>query len=416
MSKSHLSSFARNFWRAGREAKKGKSDLQAYLEVQPDDPLALGTMGIFLYFADMIPSVFKFLSRLVLMPTGDREKGLRYMEAATGADSPLKVDFQIAFFNTLLLFEGRYRDGLDGMSGLLTQQPGYSKMALPIALMQIFNPFEIAASTRRVDEVLKRYDGVSPDAAERYSIVLLDFLRAHARRFIAPPTVSEEDLRRIANENAQHPDWVSGYAAFELGRLLASSGRYDEARSSFAWVQHNKRAAFLHKSAAKMIDAIDGAGGGSADRSPPWTAEIYFAPVDTLPVLIARLEKIAPRSVKTAFYRAEALLLSGKLAEALDGFNEALELKCDLWDEEFKMLSASRAAEIHGALGDYGKAEEDLKRAEDFYQKEFLVDWILDGRRRYFHRLQNGEEVNPPRLLVPARERHLRNQTPAVPK
>ena len=35
----------------------------------------------------------------------------------------------------------------------------------------------------------------------------------------------------------------------------------------------------------------------------------------------------------------------------------------------------------------------------DFYHKEYLVDWILEGRKDYYKRLETGDEVNLPRLL-----------------
>ena len=79
MFKSHIRTFERSFWSAGRDAKKGRNDLRDYLEIRPDDPFANGIMGTFLYFADTLPAAFKFISKLLFMPTGDREEGLRMM-------------------------------------------------------------------------------------------------------------------------------------------------------------------------------------------------------------------------------------------------------------------------------------------------------------------------------------------------
>ena len=87
MLKSHVHTFERSFWSAGRESKKGKEDLDWYLERHPDDPVASSLMGAFLYFADTLPSAFKFVSKLLFLPAGDRDRGLQMMKTARGTNS-----------------------------------------------------------------------------------------------------------------------------------------------------------------------------------------------------------------------------------------------------------------------------------------------------------------------------------------
>ena len=79
---SHVHTYENAFWSAGREAKKGKEDLEWYLERHPDDPVASSLMGAFLYFADTLPKAYKFVSKLLFLPSGDRDRGLAMMEAA----------------------------------------------------------------------------------------------------------------------------------------------------------------------------------------------------------------------------------------------------------------------------------------------------------------------------------------------
>ena len=106
MNKSQLRSFARQWWTAGRDARRGRRDLERYLDRHPDNPLAGGTLGAFLYFASTIPSVFKFVSRILMMPAGDRREGLDRIESAAAAPGAYAPEFETLFRTILLFFEG----------------------------------------------------------------------------------------------------------------------------------------------------------------------------------------------------------------------------------------------------------------------------------------------------------------------
>jgi tetratricopeptide (TPR) repeat protein len=400
MSKSHLRSFARRFWRAGRDAKKGKPDLEAYLDAHPNDPLAKGTMGVFLYFADTIPSVFKYASKLVFMPTGDREKGLRYIQYAAGHPSFLQPEFEGVLGTIHLLFEGKFEDGIEETIELIERYPANPRFALPLALMLPFDPMRITRNTALVDGTMDRLAGLPPGEPERYPLKLLDFLIAHANRLLVPPDAAMAQLGRIADDNPDHPDWVGGYAAFELGRLLASMGMANEARTAFDWVGHNQRVGYLHDDAALLSRALRDIDRSANVPKSTWPTEIYFGTVDDRQNAIEDLIGTAA-TPPSDFYLAEAMMLAGDFDAALSAYHNVVESRVDPWNEEFQMLASSRIAEIHGSRGDYEAASDWLEKAMEFYQKEFLVDWLLGGRRKYYDRLRDGKTTAVPRLLTP---------------
>ncbi|MEJ2722530.1 MAG: hypothetical protein P8181_15540, partial [bacterium] len=88
MQKGHLQALARSFYSAGRDAGRGKKDLEKYLDSYPNDPVANGMLGAYLYFADAVPKVFKLLSRLLFLPTGDRSRGLEMLYVSIDSESP----------------------------------------------------------------------------------------------------------------------------------------------------------------------------------------------------------------------------------------------------------------------------------------------------------------------------------------
>jgi tetratricopeptide (TPR) repeat protein len=400
MSKSHLSSFARRFWRAGRDAKKGRSDLEAYLEANPDDPLAKGTLGVFLYFADTIPSAFKYLSKLLFLPTGDRERGLRYIQYAAEHPSFLQAEFEAVLGTIYLLFEGRHEDGIEKTIELLERYPANPRIALPLALMLPFDPVGLTRNAALVDNTVTRVAGMPPDEPERYPFTLLEFLVAYAARFVAAPDVAKAQLSRIAGDNPDHPDWVGGYAAFELGRLLASMGEANEARTTFDWVKHNERVGYLHDDAGRLSKALREFDRSANVPKSMWLTEIYSGTADDRRNAIANLTASAATPLSD-FYLAEATLLAGDFDAALAAYRNVVEAKIDPWNEEFKMMASSRIAEIYGARGDYESASQWLDKAMDFYQKEFLVDWVLEGRRQFYNRLHDGKTSAAPHILTP---------------
>ena len=71
MTKSQIKAVGRDFYGAGRDAGRGKGDLETYLESDPAAPIPNGLIGAYLYFTDAVPKLFQFLSKLLFLPTGD---------------------------------------------------------------------------------------------------------------------------------------------------------------------------------------------------------------------------------------------------------------------------------------------------------------------------------------------------------
>lgn len=403
MSKSHLHSFSRSFWRAGREAKKGKKDLEAYLDVRPEDPLACGTLGAFYYFADTLPGFFKFLSRLVLMPTGDRQKGLRYIETAAGGESVFKTDFEILLHTIFFLFEGKYEDGLEGINALWEQHPRYPRLASPLLLMRPFIPRTAHDSGDRLDAFIDKSGDAPAEALGRYGYSLLRFLRAYSDRFYSEPLLAEVRFLALIEDNPTHPDWVTDYARFELGRMLASQGRTDQARELFEAVRGSDTGDYLHGEAKDMLDDLENDFQPSNVPEEGWITKIYHCSEADRGEVISLLQNLERPTCLSIFYIGDALLLVGDMDGALEAFESVLGMEVPEWDQEYQMLAASRVAEIQGARGDYEAASKSLSRALSYYHKEFLVDWILEGRQRYFERLHKGQEAATPTLYLHTR-------------
>jgi tetratricopeptide (TPR) repeat protein len=342
-----------------------------------------------------IPTAFKYLSKLLLMPTGDRGKGLQFIEYAASHPGFMRPEFEAILGNVYLLFEGRFEDGLRATVELAERYPANPRIAMPLALMLPFDPAGVARQTRRVEDTIERVDLTPQDMPERYALTLLEFLVAYADRFIATTDVAAAKLGRIADLNPKHPDWVGGYAGFELGRLMASLGEVSEARTAFDWVTHNPRAGYLHEDAKRLSHALRDIDRSANIPQSMWVREIYYGSAEDRRNAVEAITASAATPA-SEFYLGEASLLGGNLDEALASYENVVASRVDPWAEEFQMLASCRIAEIHGARGDYDGASQWLGKATEYYQKEFLVDWLLEGRRLFYERLRDGKSQAGP--------------------
>jgi len=394
MFKSHVHTFQRSFWSAGREAKKGKSDLERYLRNKPSDPIANSIMGAFLYFADTLPKAYKFVSKLLFLPSGDRERGLEMMELAVGWDSLIETDNRLILYSVYIGFEGRFEEGVEGFESLIERHPMHATFRRPSGVMLALKPRFSQSQRQSIDAAIEQLGTVAPGDSERSTFSLLQLMGAHSDRFYNPNRASS-GFQALIDASPEHPDWVPGFSAFELGRLRAAQGEWKEAERLFLHVINDPRAEYLHDESRDMIKELESHG----DATLPGAGliqSIYENGDDAL----HKLEAIDDPSAAEWFYLGEARLAAGDDVGALAAYESALEIDAPRWDEAIQMIAASRAGELTGASGRYDDAGRLFKRAREYWHKEFLYDWLLEGRARYFERLGKGKEVPPVRWFA----------------
>jgi tetratricopeptide (TPR) repeat protein len=398
MFSSHVHTYEKSFWSAGRDAKKGKEDLEWYLQQKPSEPVASSLMGAFLYFADTLPSAYKFVSKLLFLPSGDRDKGLQMMELAQGYDSIQDTDNRLILYSVYLGFEGRYEEGLDGFAYLRRQFPRHATFVRPEAIMYPLLPQREAAFGDSLDATVARLGTIPPQETDHTTYTLIRFQRAYADRFYVPSRAITR-LQEMIREDAAHPDWVPAFSAFELGRIMAQHGEAARAQELWKRVLADTRTSYLHDEAKKMLSDLD---------KPP--AETGPGPVDVVAIyesdaaarerVRASLAAAENPTVVDQFYLGEAYLMSGDAQKALEAYTGAINPKACAWDHCYQMVAATRAAEILASRGEYKSAAKHYETAGTFWHKELYFDWLFEARKRYFERLDEGKETTPPTMLT----------------
>jgi len=399
MFKSHVRTYARSMWTAGREAKKGKKDLEHYLEFYPDDPIANSIMGAFLYFADTLPAAYQFVSKLLFLPGGDRARGLQMMELAVGWDSLIEMDNRLVLYSVYIGFEGRYEEGLEGFGYLHRVHPNHSTFMRPAGVMLPLKPRYHRSDRDSLDVVIERYAAFSPEQQERATYWLLRFARAYANRFYDPASAIH-GFEYVIQGNPEHPDWLRGYAGFELGRLRAALGDADGAKRAFMLVTNDPRAGYMHGEASDMLKAMDGWDGQRTAPAEDLIVSLYQGDAASAKTVAGELADIKDPTGAQLFYLGEAFLAAGDTGAAIAAYVRALDSETPRWDEAYRLIAGTRAGELTGAAGAYQSAALYFERARKFWHREFLYDWLIEGRQRYFERLAEGEELPPYRWFA----------------
>lgn len=393
---SHVHTYEKSFWSAGRESKKGKEDLEWYLERHPGDPVASSLMGAFLYFADTLPSAYKFVSKLLFLPSGDRDRGLQMMELARGFNSEMEIDNALILYSVYLGFEGRYEEGLEGFRQLHREYPLHATFVRPEAIMFPLLPGRTAAEGDSLDARAARVMSLPKDKIDSSTSELIRFERAYGDRFYHPARAMER-FEAILISDPGHPDWVPGFAAFELGRLQAATGDVEKARASFELVLRDSHVEYIRDDAKAMLSALEKFPKGTG--IPADVPAIYGADEGARDRVRKELLAKTNPTVPEQFYLAEAWLMSGEMEKALDAYTGAINPQAAPWDHSYQLVASTRAAEILGAQGKFEAAEKHYERAVSFWHKEYLLDWVMEARERYFRRLKSGEETTRPTIL-----------------
>lgn len=108
---------------AARDGKRIKQSLERALALDPSMHDAEFGIGLYRYYADIAPAVFRFLRWLLLMPGGDREDGLRQLERASTLGMLVRGEAQYQIHVLYLWYERKWTEALAIIKTLQDRYP-----------------------------------------------------------------------------------------------------------------------------------------------------------------------------------------------------------------------------------------------------------------------------------------------------
>ncbi len=399
LSKAQLYVLTRGFWSAGRAASRGKDDLEKYLEKYPDDADARGALGAYYYFADAIPGFVKIVAKLLLIPGGDREKGLDMMRFAATHDGAFSTDWRFVMAAVDLVFEGHFERGTEELIELLRQYPCYTRLAEPIAVVAPLYPGRICEIDSLVESAVDMQLSFDDGHVDWNLVKRIRVMQAFTESYFGSPREAVERYTTLINDPPEYPDWVLAIALLNRGYLLQRQGAKDDANRAFDAVRSDERMKRYHHSAETMRSSVDGSIKTVDPADFAFVPRIYEGDLEESRRSLARWKQAHGEGAIFDFYSGEIEALGGNFEQARRAYDRALTRNAAGGEQVYQTLAAVRIAELLGAEGKYSEARESLGRAAEYCHANYLLDFLIEARSRFYELVDHGKIDAKPSLL-----------------
>ncbi len=258
---------------AARDASKSKKYSEAYVKQNPEHADAYIALGLYNYYADIAPSMLKFVRFLLMIPGGDKKLGLQQLERAARTGEMWSPQARLELAQIYTWLEGRLEDGLKLTQGLRRDYPDNPDLTLRLARLYagpVVEDSERAA--REFTHVLKRAERNHPHytQAVRYQ-ALLGLAQVRAGQWQLEEAITL--LHPMTDSPSTKPLWAKPRSLLARGRYRAllnkpnaeedaqrvlSNPRWKklhiEARQQLNWIQKRKKSG----EAARFAELIPG--------------------------------------------------------------------------------------------------------------------------------------------------------------
>lgn len=217
---------------AARDGRRIRDALERAVALDPGLADAHFGLGLYQYYADVAPRAFKILRWMLLLPGGDRERGLQEMLQArrAGLLAGGEADYQLHVL--YLWYEKQPERAVALLSELAARYPHNPHFRQTIAEIQDFYIDDTQASLRTWETLL--------DAAERRQVSHPEMAEASARLGIASQLdqlsrggAAVEHLHAVIAARPAAPYAAVARAHLQLGQTLDRLGRRGDATAAY---------------------------------------------------------------------------------------------------------------------------------------------------------------------------------------
>ena len=216
---------------AARDGKRIKSALERALMLDPALQDAYFGIGLYHYYADVAPAFAKMLRWLLLLPGGDRERGLQEMQRARGGGQLLRSEADYQLHQIFRWYEKQTPKALELLVALDERHPNNPHFAQQIA--------EIYDHTENHPASLRAWEGLLARArTRRVAYPELTSVRAELGvalelDHLGQPQAALPHLRALIELKPRAPVGAEALAQLQLGNVYDRLLRRDEAIAAY---------------------------------------------------------------------------------------------------------------------------------------------------------------------------------------
>jgi hypothetical protein len=214
---------------AARDAARMRADLLEVRERDPENAEARFGLGLYDYYADVLPRLMRLLRVLARIPGGDRERGLLAIEQAAERSVLHRTEVQAQLYEIYAWYEKRPDRALAAVRELAHRHPGWPLWRLKEA-EHLRDRMGLYAESAQVARLLMQAEEHRPAARRGAAAVL-------ARLSLGESLLEDlrlDDARRAllpAREGGPAGPAAAQRARLLLGRTLELDGDRDGARA-----------------------------------------------------------------------------------------------------------------------------------------------------------------------------------------
>jgi len=217
---------------AARDGKRIKDALERAIAIDPQLQDAYFGIGLYHYYADVAPAAAKLLRWLLLLPGGDRVKGLEEMLRARAEGELLESEADYQLHLIYLWYEKRPDRALELLRGLRSRHSHNPHFLRAIAEIEDTYLHDTAASLRSWQQLLEAARaGRVAESSMAETIAQLGIARALDARGERDNAVSR--LREVIDRKPTAPVGALARAQLLLGQALDHRGQRREAIDAY---------------------------------------------------------------------------------------------------------------------------------------------------------------------------------------
>ncbi len=386
MMKAQTHAIAGQVWAAGGESRKGKGDLDRYLEKHGEDADAGVIVGGYLYFADILPSIVKFIKFLIRVPGGNKDRGLALL--ARGASTPgtyTTTDAKVVLAVIFYLFEGRIDEAVAMFEELAEKYPYNPRVVELLGSTALIYPETSVRSIEAQNRLLAEWKRRVRGWDDLYYYRLL-WLRARVYNQTGEYEAARRDLERIVDAAPPDPFWLTPRALLGLASIASNLGDATAARTYAERVLGQSGWSRYHDQARKYLATT-----ASRRQRDVFVAlarvrrALYGRNQDpeTARRLIAEVRQEHGQDPRLDFLDAELKRQLGDMEAARAAYEAIVADGDEAGFESTRLMSLLRLGEIALAARRYDEATRRFEQAREIESGYTLLGNVIRGRLRY---------------------------------